>query len=253
MKSFREASIRSAHMTASPPISQLFPGSESAAFHLPRALSGHKMFLVFPLEKWTCSSACFLICPSDIQEWKCQGRSSPGAWHRNSPPPRAEWEGPHLWPYLLKSPSRIKEQPWIDGMVCPVVSFFWLGKLSERLGPLNQSKNVEKIICEKMKKLQLLKIRSWKNSFSLPIKEVWRVGFCFYSACSAPPAPLCVVGAQAWCRRQIQIVPSVAQVGACERAIGLGLCVQEPSCHHPFLVCFLFVALSKLIKTSINS
>jgi len=159
-------------MTVSPPISQLFPGSESAAFlHLPRALSGHKMFLVFPLEKWTCSSACFLICPSDIQEWKCQGQSSPGAWHRNSPPPRAEWEGPHLWPHLLRSLSRIKEQPWIDGMVCPVVSFFWLGKLSERLGPLNQSKNVEKIICEKMKKLQLLKIRLGKNSFSLPLKK----------------------------------------------------------------------------------
>ena len=160
MKRFRETSISSAHMTVSLLISHLFPGSESAAFlHLPRALSAHKMFLVFPLEKWTCSSACFLICSSDTQEWKCWGQSSPGAWHRNSPLPRAEWKGPHLWPSLLRSPSRIKEQALIDGMVCPVVSFFWLGKLSERLGPPNQSKNVEKIICEKIRKLQLLKIR----------------------------------------------------------------------------------------------
>lgn len=41
----------------------------------------------------------------------------------------------------------------------PVVSFFWLGKLSERLGPPDQSKNVEKIICEKIRNLQFNKIR----------------------------------------------------------------------------------------------
>lgn len=67
------------------------------------------------------------------------------------------------------SPCRMKGQQGLVGRLVVFVSFFWLGWGDERLSTLNQSNNMEKITCDKMK-FQLIQMRLVEN---------WHVAFFF--------------------------------------------------------------------------